>query len=83
MSEELRGIIPKVFKPFLFPLAHQQIITDWLLWEVLNSAEIERYPVLRELFAWRREEVINYCRSQHDLWDARIAATYGIPGAVV
>ena len=82
MSEELRGIIPKIFKPFLFPLAHQQIITDWLLWEILRNAE-DVYPVLKEIAGWRRQEIVTYCELQHDLWDARIAATYGTPGAVV
>jgi len=52
MTEELRGIIPKAFKPFLFPLACQQIITDWLLWEVIRNAE-EVYPILKEIAGWR------------------------------
>jgi hypothetical protein len=82
MTEELRGIIPKVFRPFLFPLEHQQIIVDWLLWEILRNAE-DVYPVLKEIAGWRREEVIDYCKSQRNIWDERIAAMYGYPGAVV
>jgi hypothetical protein len=83
MSEELRGIIPKVFKPFLFPLAYQQVIVDWLLWETIQSADLEAYPILKELTGWRRKEIMNYCESQHHIWDARIAAIYGSPGAIV
>jgi hypothetical protein len=82
MSEELRGIFPKAFRPFLFPLEHQQIIVDWLLWEILRNAE-DVYPMLKEIAGWRRTEIMNYCESQHDLWDARIAAMYSVPGAVV
>ena len=78
MSEELRGIIPKVFRPFLFPIAQQQIITDWLLWEIMRNAE-EVYPLLREMVGWRRQEIMNYCDSQRELWDMRIAASYGFP----
>lgn len=82
MAEELRGIFPKAFRPFLFPVAQQQIITDWLLWEILRNAE-DVYPILQEMYGWRRTEIMEYCASQKEFWDARIAATYGMPGAMV
>jgi hypothetical protein len=82
MTEELRGIIPKAFKPFLFPLAYQQVTTDWLLWEVIRNAE-EVYPILKEMAGWRRAEIIDHCSLHHEAMDRAIFEMYGAPGASV
>jgi hypothetical protein len=75
------AMFPLRYHPSVFPQAQQQVINDWLLWEISQCAEDE-YPLLRELYGWRRMEVIDYCRSQAGVWDARIAASYGYPGAI-
>lgn len=68
------SIFPEPYKPFQFPLA-QQIISDWLVWEISQHGE-EVYPLLREIAGWRRHEIMAYCESQRDIWDARIAQSY-------
>lgn len=82
MTEELRGILPGRFVPFLFPLGYHQVISDWLLWEILQHAE-EQYPVLRELAGWRRQDVIVYLDALKEMRDRRVAEAYGRPGAVI
>ena len=77
----LEALFPQRYHPSRWPQAQQQIISDWLLWEISQCAE-EVYPLLREIYGWRRMEVIEYCRSQSGLWDERTAAAYGFPGAV-
>jgi hypothetical protein len=82
MTEELRGILPGRFVPFLFPPGYHQVISDWLLWEISQHAE-EQYPVLRELGGWRRNEVVAYLDALKDMRDRRAADAYGRPGAVI
>jgi hypothetical protein len=82
MTEELRGILPGRFVPFLFPPGYHQVISDWLLWEISQHAE-EQYPVLRELGGWRRNEVVAYLDALKEMRDSRAAEAYGRPGAVI
>jgi hypothetical protein len=83
MTEELRGILPVRFVPFLFaPPGYHQVISDWLLREISQHAE-EQYPVLREVGGWRRKEVIAYLDALKEMRDTRAAEAYGRPGAVI
>jgi hypothetical protein len=82
MTEELRGILPGRFVPFLFPPAYQLIISDWLLWEISQHAE-EHYPVLKGLVGWHRREVVAYLDALKELRDRRAAEGYGHPGAMI
>lgn len=76
MSDELRGIIPKFFRPFLFPVAQQQIISDWLLWEISQCAE-EAYPLgdigLPVPISARREAWAFVAKSTAAHWRSRVS----------
>lgn len=80
MSEDnpLGAMFPRTFVVSLFPMAQHQYV-DWIAWRVMEDLRAQdEYPLLQELFGWRRHEVSGYMDADHDRRDRMIALTlYG------